>query len=283
MRPMLAALVASLAACSSTVAAPDAGPTSAPPPPAPASPEDESGDPRAGEAAAAPEREDPPPPPPPPGQIDPRDQYALGREIEAARHVDPEQIDRRYGAIRRSWFNRRYRWEMAAGISLCRAGYCPMMPFYHARPGFDVGHGYLPILRTSAEAHARLLELCRPHASCVVRFEGVLSRFDLSSVDPTHLELSEVRFVSARGARPNERWVRPVNVPSQLVQMARENPDAGAIRVGPMTHEHERLQALLQRVHRSLADGGSGDPVQDGGTTSSEPGRAQSSTPPRAP
>lgn len=247
---LLACFVAS---CGSTPAAPDAAPAAAPT--KTVAPDDpvEGGDPRAGAGPSEPEA---PPAPPPPGQIDPRDQYTLGREIETARHLEPEQIDRRYGAIRRSWFNRRYRWEVQVALGFCREGYCPTLPFDHGRPGFDVGHGYMPILKTTAESHARIVAACAPHPACVIRFEGVLSRFDLSSVDATHLAFTEVNLLGARAARPNERWIRPVNVPRELVEMARDIGDAGTIRTrAPTTPSDLRLQALLERM-RAASDGG---------------------------
>jgi hypothetical protein len=90
---------------------------------------------------------------------------------------------------------------------LCRrAGACHVVPFDNARAGTRLVEGWLPRLELDAGGKAALDAACAGHAHCVLRFEGHLVDFALSTVLPTRLTFDGVKVLGGRDAAPDERW-----------------------------------------------------------------------------
>ncbi|MBC8074042.1 MAG: hypothetical protein IAG13_37325, partial [Deltaproteobacteria bacterium] len=145
-----------------------------------------------------------------PGAIeDPRDQYALLHDIEAALG---DGLGRDAGAmtsVQQAWQGRRYRWELAMVPMFCTAPErCFLAPFDHARSaGGRIRQGWMPRLELDATGFAALQQACAGKAACVVRIAGTLQRFVFEVEQPTALELGEIEIVGAREADATESWL----------------------------------------------------------------------------
>jgi len=141
--------------------------------------------------------------------LDPRDQYALVADLEAALRLGEDDRDAAYDDLRRAWAGRRYAWEAFFVPVLCaRADACAVVPFDHARRAAPIVQGWLPRLRLDGAGLAALHDACAPHAACVVRFEGTLAEITVSTALPTALTFSDVKIAGARDAAPGEAWFR---------------------------------------------------------------------------
>src|SRR5437867_4157149 len=95
------------------------------------------------------------------GELDPRDQYALLRDITAAQSAPLDERPARLEAVRSRWLGRRYRWEALFVAPLCRRpGACVVAPFDTARVASPVAQGWLPRLDLDDAASEGLGSSC---------------------------------------------------------------------------------------------------------------------------
>lgn len=140
--------------------------------------------------------------------LDPREQYALVKQVAAAR-ADDDRADAALDAVRKSWQGRRYRWEMRFVGPLCqRAEACVVAPVDYNRFDDRIVQGWLPSLKLSEGAHAKMASQCQDHARCVVRFEGKLSELVLSTQLPTSMTLEDIEVLGVRPASASESWIK---------------------------------------------------------------------------
>jgi hypothetical protein len=143
--------------------------------------------------------------------IDPRDQYALASALSQAQRSQSDVQEQRYDDLRREYRGKRLSWEVRLSPPLCRsAEKCVVLPFDHARSKERIVQGWLPRLELDAKSFAELEQACSPHAGCVFRFEGTLSKLVASPEMATSLSFSDVRIVRARAEAPAESWGRSV-------------------------------------------------------------------------
>jgi hypothetical protein len=135
----------------------------------------------------------------------------LARQVADAQRGSFDGREDAFVAIRKQWRGRRHRWTMRFLPALCpSASQCHLLPFDHHRFEGRIVQGWLPRLTMPAAQHAQLVERCRGHERCVVSLEATMTELTLSTVEPTAVTLSNLRFVETREARANESWaVRP--------------------------------------------------------------------------
>jgi hypothetical protein len=140
---------------------------------------------------------------------DPRDQYALLHDIEAALGDGLGRDAGAMAAVQHGWQGRRYSWELAMVPLFCAAPErCFVAPFDHARfPARRIRQGWMPRLDLDPASFAALQQACAGKAACVVRIAGTLQRFVFEAEQPTALELGDVEIVEARAAEPTESWL----------------------------------------------------------------------------
>lgn len=142
--------------------------------------------------------------------VDPRDQYALARELAQARAMPTPERARTLARARDAWIGRRYRWEVAYEPALCRSSRaCVVLPFDHRRHSERrIDAPWLPRLELDESGHRSVTRRCEVFARCILTVEAILQTLQLAPGEPTKVGLADVAVSSVRGAVRGESWAR---------------------------------------------------------------------------
>jgi hypothetical protein len=140
--------------------------------------------------------------------IDRRDQYALAHDVVTALAQRPDDDPGALARVKKSWEDRRVRWEMAYIPALCsRKDRCFVAPFDHRRFEQRMVQGWLPRLDLDDAGFAALRDGCAAESRCVVRFEARVAELVLSHELPTAVTLDQTSVLGTRAAADAESWV----------------------------------------------------------------------------
>jgi hypothetical protein len=130
------------------------------------------------------------------GRQDERTQRDLANEIAAAETMRKDEVDGRYGQIRKSWLGKRVMWTVDVMPALCRsAESCHALAFDRLGADRAVVQGWMPRLRLDQAGFTALRARCAGQARCPVTVAATVAELTLSTDEPTSLTLADVLVV----------------------------------------------------------------------------------------